>query len=113
MNGVVHDRNTWPLSFKEDYPELIKGVNWREYVEPIVSMYPALAKIKPDMGGRLMLDEATIIIHAMNTLLDKGIGCLSVHDCLIVPKVNTEDAKQAFYSAYAHFHRKRPLLSVE
>ena len=25
MNGVVHDRNTWPLSFKEDYPELIKG----------------------------------------------------------------------------------------
>ena len=27
-----------------------------------------------------------------------GIGCLSVNDCLIVPKVNTEDAKQAFYS---------------
>jgi hypothetical protein len=36
-----------------------------------------------------------------------------LHDCLIVPKVNTEDAKQAFYSAYAHFHSKRPLLSVE
>ena len=60
-----------------------------------------------------MLEDATIIIHAMNTLLDKGIGCLSVHDCLIVPKVNTEDAKQAFYSAYGQFHRKRPLLSVE
>tara|TARA_B110001450_G_scaffold109875_1_gene103795 strand:- start:111 stop:302 length:192 start_codon:yes stop_codon:yes gene_type:complete len=60
----------------------------------------------------LMLTESDIIIRAMNYLLDKDIGCISIHDCLIVPKENVEDAKEAFYKAYDHKGFKRPKLSV-
>jgi hypothetical protein len=60
----------------------------------------------------LMLTERAIIISAMNYLLDKDIGCLSIHDCLIVPKENVEDAKDAFYKAYDQKGFKRPKLSV-
>jgi hypothetical protein len=60
-----------------------------------------------------MLQESNIIIFAMNYLLDKGIGCISIHDCLIIPKDNVEDAKEAFYAAYKKQGFKRPKLSVE
>ena len=59
-----------------------------------------------------MLIESDIIIRAMNYLLDKDIGCISMHDCLIFPKENVEDAKEAFYKAYDHKGFKRPKLSV-
>jgi hypothetical protein len=59
-----------------------------------------------------MLTESDIIISAMNFLLDKGIGCLSIHDCLIVPEGNVDDAKEAFYSAYQSKGFKAPQLSV-
>lgn len=47
-----------------------------------------------------MLTESEIIIRAMNTLLTKGIGCLSIHDCLIVPESRREAAVEAFNEAY-------------
>jgi hypothetical protein len=78
-----------------------------------VSVYPALKNLDSDMGMRLMLSEADIIIRAMNHLLDKGIGCLSLHDCLIVPEANTGDAKEALYAAYESFGWCKPTLTVE
>jgi hypothetical protein len=64
------------------------------------------------LGLRLMLDESNIIIRAMNNLLDRGIGCLSIHDCLIVPENNVDDAKGAFCAAYAKMEWKPPKLKV-
>ena len=43
-----------------------------------------------------MMIESDIIISAMNYVLDKGIGCLSIHDCLIVPEESTQVAIDAF-----------------
>jgi hypothetical protein len=60
-----------------------------------------------------MVSEADIIIRALNHLSDKGIGGLSLNDCLIVPEVNTDDAKEAFYAAYESFGRCKPTLTVE
>lgn len=74
---------------------------------------PALAQVRPNKGMDLTLEENDIIIKAMNELLDKGIGCLSLHDCLIVSEANTEDAKNAFYTAYAAKGNKKPLVRVE
>jgi hypothetical protein len=61
----------------------------------------------------LMLQESHIIVSSMNYLLDRGIGCLSIHDCLIVPQENLEDAKNAFYTAYEEKNYTRPKLSIE
>ena len=113
INGVSHDRKRWPDSFYEKKAELISGRKWSDYVDPLVSVYPALKNLDSDMGMRLMLDEADTIIRAMNHLLDKGIGCLSLHDCLIVPEANTGDAKEAFYAAYESFGWCKPTLTVE
>ena len=64
------------------------------------------------MGLHLMLTEADLIIHAMNYLLDKGIGCLSLHDCLIVPIEHAQDAADAFYDAYRKHNMQRPILHI-
>ncbi|EET48705.1 hypothetical protein TR2A62_1555 [Thalassobium sp. R2A62] len=59
-----------------------------------------------------MMIESDIIISAMNYVLDKGIGCLSIHDCLIVPEESAQVAIDAFHKAYKDKGFKPPKLSV-
>ena len=59
-----------------------------------------------------MMIECDIIISAMNYVLDKGIGCLSIHDCLIVPEESAQVAIDAFHKAYKDKGFKPPKLSV-
>jgi hypothetical protein len=115
INGVFLDRKSWPKSFAEDKKTaaLMDGEDWLAYADAVRETYPALADIPEGFGMDLFLHESSIIIRSMNYLLDKGIGCLSIHDCLIVPKENEEDAKSAFYIAYDHSGYQRPKLSVE
>lgn len=114
INGVSLYRKSWPKSFKDDKKtaELIAGEDWNTYAKAISETYPSLAKVRKDHGMDLMLVESDIIIFAMNHLLDKGIGCISIHDNLIVPQENVEDAKEAFKTAYKHKGFKEPRLSV-
>jgi hypothetical protein len=115
INGVSLDRQSWPRTFKEDNKtaDLIAGEDWDTYASALSETYPALSKARKDHGMDLMLVESDIIIFAMNHLLDKGIGCISIHDALIVPQENVEDAKEAFYASYKHKGYKQPKLSVE
>ena len=115
INGVPLSRTSWPKSFKDDTKtsKLIIGKEWVVYAKAVENTYPALKNLDNEKGMWLMLEESDIILKAMNDLLDKGIGCLSIHDCLIVPEANTEDAKQAFYSAYESKGYHRPKLSVQ
>lgn len=114
INGVSLDRQSWPKSFKDDKKtaELVAVEDWNTYAKAISETYPALLGVREDMGLDLMLQESGIIIGAMNHLLDKGIGCISIHDCLIVPQENVKDANEAFYSMYEQKGFKRPKLSV-
>ena len=114
INGVSLDRQSWPKSFKDDKKtaELLAGEDWNIYAKAISETYPALLGVRENMGLDLMLQESDIIIGAMNHLLDKGIGCISIHDCLIVPQENVKDAHEAFYFMYEHKGFKRPKLSV-
>jgi len=115
INGVPLTRKSWPKSFKDDAKTalLLAGEDWMTYATAISETYPALLDIREDLGLDLMLYESDIIIRAMNYLLDKGIGCMSIHDCLIVPEDNVEEAKAAFCDAYNHKGYKRPQMSVE
>lgn len=114
INGVSLGRKSWPTSFKEDakVQHLVGDHDWSDYSSAILAVYPVLASLEADLGLRLMLDESNIIIRAMNNLLDRGIGCLSIHDCLIVPENNVDDAKEAFCAAYAKMDWKPPKLKV-
>jgi hypothetical protein len=114
INGVSLDRQSWPQSFKDDKKtaELIVSEDWNTYAKALSNTYPALAKVRKDHGMDLMFEESEIIVHAMNHLLDKGIGCISIHDALIVPQENVEDAKEAFYASYKHNGYRQPKLSV-
>jgi len=112
INGVAHDRSGWPPSLKEEKAELIGNQKWADYVKPLVETYPSLTKLREHMGLHLMLTEADVIIHAMNYLLDKGIGCLSLHDCLIVPNHNAQDAVEALNDAYDKFSMQRAILHI-
>lgn len=114
INGVSLGRKSWPKSFTENKTTaaLIGGQKWTSYAEALSETYPSLLNVRKDFGLDIMLEESQIIIHAMNSLLDKGIGCLSIHDCLIVPDANAGDAKDAFYSAYQSQGFKAPQLSV-
>ena len=115
INGISLTRNTWPPSFADDNKtaRLIASENWKDYTTAITKTYPALLQVRKDQGMDLMLQESDIIIQAMNNLLGKGIGCISIHDCLIVPVDNVDDAKEAFYASYRHKGYKQPKLSVE
>ena len=114
LNGVSLDRKSWPRSFyeKEEDQQLIAGEDWLTYADAIADTYPSLKEADPDKGLELMLQESDIIISAMNHLLDRDIGCLSIHDCLIVPEDNTQDAIDAFNFAYQKKGYKKPQLSV-
>ena len=114
INGVSLERKSWPKSFTGNTKTalLINGEKWAMYAEAVSETYPSLLNIRKGIGLDIMLYESDIIIHAMNFLLDKGIGCLSIHDCLIVPEANAEDAKDAFYSAYQSKSYSAPQLSV-
>jgi len=112
INGVAYDRSGWPPSLKEEKAELIGDQKWADYVKPLIETYPSLTKLREHMGLHLMLTEADLIIHAMNYLLDKGIGCLSLHDCLIVPIEHAQDAADAFYDAYRKHNMQRPILHI-
>jgi hypothetical protein len=57
--------------------------------------------------------ESDIIVQAMLQLLEVGIGCLSVHDCLIVPHDKVAEAEKAFIDAYDMFGFKPPRLKVD
>lgn len=114
INGVLLNRQGWPKSFKDDKKtaELMAGEDWNTYAKAISETYPALLGVRKDMGLDLMLQESDIIIGAMNHMLDKGIGCISMHDCLIVPQENVKDAKEAFCFMYQRKGFKPPKLSV-
>ncbi len=57
--------------------------------------------------------ESDIIVIAMLKLLEAGIGCLSVHDCLVVPFDKVDEAKKAFSDAYEALKYNAPLVTVE
>lgn len=112
INGVTLDYPSWPKSFMTDSDALIDGQDWNTYTKAIAETYPNLSQVRKDHGLDLMMIESNIIIYAMNYLLDKGIGCLSIHDCLIVPELHTEDAVIAFNEAYKYQGFKQPKLSI-
>ena len=62
---------------------------------------------------RLFRVESDIIVQAMLQLVDAGIGCLSVHNCLIVPHDKIAQAERAFVDAYAGFGFMPPKLNVD
>jgi hypothetical protein len=111
------ERKYWPKSMTDDVEKkaLIesKSIPWATYRDALAHTYPALSKLPEDFGMRLFRVESDIIVHAMLQLLDAGIGCLSVHDCLIVPQDNAVQAKEAFADAYAKFEFKPPKLKVD
>jgi hypothetical protein len=100
------------FSEKEKDAQLIAGQDWLTYAEAITETYPSLTKADKDTGLDLMMTESDIIIRAMNYVLDKGISCLSIHDCLIVPEESTQVAIDAFLKACQHKGFKPPQLSV-
>ena len=116
MNGLNLNSKGWPASLteKQDVAERIGSLkpDWKHYVNCIKATYPLLAS-KKQLGMYLWLLESDNIMFAMNYLLDRGIGCLSIHDCLIVPHDKTDDAKDAFNAAYAKQGFPKPRLSVE
>jgi hypothetical protein len=114
LNGASLDSKSWPKSFfeKEKDAQLIAGQDWLTYAEAIAETYPSLKKADKDKGLDLMLIESNVIISAMNYVLDKGIGCLSIHDCLIVPEESKQVAIDAFHKAYRDEGFKPPKLSV-
>jgi len=116
MNGLNLNSKDWPASLteKQDVAERIGSLkpDWKHYVNCIKATYPLLAS-KKQVGMYLWLLESDNIMFAMNYLLDRGIGCLSIHDCLIVPHDKTADAKDAINAAYAKQGFPVPRLSVE
>ena len=114
LNGVSPRRTTWPSGFVDDSKigPLIGSDSFPRYAKAVVATYPSLAKLRPHMGLWLMYEESDIIIKAMLELLDQGIGCLSIHDCLIVPESKVEQAKAAFNNAYEDKRLPKPKLKV-
>ena len=115
INGVSLNRKSWPTTFSDDakVSHLIAGEDWLKYATAIQEVYPVLKSLRSDLGVWLMLTESDITLQAMLYLLNKGIGCLSIHDCLIVPQQNAEDAKDAFSFAYRKKDILPPKLSVK
>ena len=72
-----------------------------------------LTNLPEDFGMRLFRIESDIIVIAMLKLLEAGIGCLSVHDCLVVPFDKVDEAKKAFSDAYEALKYNAPLVTVE
>lgn len=114
LNGASLDSKSWPKSFSDDEKDaqLIAGQDWLTYADAIAETYPSLQKADRDTGLDLMMTESDLIIRAMNYVLDKGIGCLSIHDCLIVPEESKQVAIDAFNEAYKNKGFKPPQLSV-
>jgi hypothetical protein len=44
--------------------------------------------------------ESSILVRCLLTLMDRGIVALPVHDCLVVPRSNAEDAKQVMLDTF-------------
>ncbi|MDC1223757.1 hypothetical protein N8Z91_02595 [Ascidiaceihabitans sp.] len=111
------ERKYWPKSVMEDEEKkaLIEdeGIPWSTYRDALAHTYPALTKLPDDFGMSLLRVESDIIVQAMLRLLEAGIGCLSVHDCLIVPQNKVAQAEKAFVDAYAMFGSKPPRLKID
>ena len=113
INGVSLTQTKWPKSVLEE-PKLrvvVSNCDWNEVSSALLQVYPILSDLPANTGLDLMLQESEIILGAMNFLLDSGIGCLSIHDCLIVPKSNVGEAQDAFNAAYAARGFNSPSLS--
>jgi len=111
------ERKYWPKSITDDEEKkaLIEGdgIPWAAYRDAVATTYPSLTNLPKDFGMRLFRVESDIIVYSMLQLLEAGIGCLSVHDCLVVPNDKVEEAKKAFVNAYAQFGFKPPKLKID
>lgn len=111
------ERKYWPKSVTEDNDDkaLIadEGIPWATYRDALAHTYPALTKLPDDFGMSLFRVEGDIIVQAMLRLLEAGIGCLGVHDCLIVPQNKVAEAEKAFVDAYAMFGFNPPRLKID
>ena len=110
-------REYWPKSITDDEEKkaLIEGdgIPWTTYGDELAHTYPALTKLPNDFGMRLFRVESDIIVQAMLKLLEVEIGCLSVHDCLVVSYDKVDEAKKAFADACAQFGFKPPKLKID
>ena len=109
------ERKYWPKSIREDDEKysIVKKMPWSTYRDALAATYPMLTTLPEDFGMRLFRIESDIIVIAMLKLLEAGIGCLSVHDCLIVPLDRVDEAKKAFSDAYEAMKYNAPLVTVE
>ena len=105
---------SWPKLVIERYPDA-KALPWRVGRDTLIAKLPALAILKRDVidWSRIQFHESNIIIAAMEKCFEQGIGCLSVHDCLIVAKVNRDVAVQLFREAFIKELQLEPEFTFE
>lgn len=115
INGVSLTQSKWPKSVlaENKLAMAVAKAEWKDVAGAILQVYPVLENLPKNTGVELMLVESDIILKAMNYLLDRGIGCLSIHDCLIVSGSNAGEAQDAFNKAYNAKGYNPPMLTLK
>jgi hypothetical protein len=110
----------WPKNFDKKFVQKNgfhprEQFTLKEVLDAIEAAHPPLKLLVPNEldWATLQYEEAECFGKAMKTMLiDLGIGCLPVHDCLIVPASKKLEAENAIEEAYLHRLVVSPLQTV-
>ena len=105
LNGANILGRRFPVSIREhedpDVRALIEGVKWKDVKAAIFNTYPKLKLAKEmDIAGYIQFKDSDVIMKTMLKLFEQGIGCLSVHDCVMVPQSREAEAEKIFSDVF-------------
>jgi len=109
---------------KKDFPSRIRKdprlapmarkVTWSNLRDQLKKQMPWLTRLDPKSNEDLYVQwkDSEIIIATMTKVFEAGVGCLSVHESLILPQSQLELGKAALIEAFEHNTGVVPKLNV-
>lgn len=99
----------------ETFKPILARLSWAKVRSVIERQLPYLLNPDGNTNQSLMLQahESDWLMKVLRELLEQGVGCLPVHESIIVPRSKIEVTKEAMSSHFEACFGIRPLLDVE
>lgn len=107
----------WPKSITKDrqFDGLRKSIEWKTVRAVVSTKLPYLLNpsAKTKLSLRLQDEESRWLMFVMKDLLENGVGCLPVHESIIVPQSQIEYTKAVMARHFQDCFGVTPLIDVE
>ena len=113
--GTISSK-TWlrPITKHQEFKKLTSRIHWKNVKEVIESdlSYLLDPEAKTEQSLRLQFHESAWLMRVLRRLLEDGVGCLPVHESIIVPRSKIDLTQRVMVEEFRLLFGIEPLVDI-